>query len=152
MTEKTTFDPHWSPWKAWSKSLPVAMGIPAALWLILMLIAAALEPNNLGGTLVFTVIILFYSGIVHLVAYAVVGLPLFVFGGTSDCDWMWRMPIALPLGIVAGVIPAILLISLFSGPGVFSQESWIVVLILAVYGATTGFAASRQRPPEEWPT
>ena len=145
MNGRSVFDPQWNPGTAWAKSLPLALGIAAGLWILGGIIVGLFDIPSFPGNLALTAIIVAYSVVVHLVAYALVGLPIFAFGGTSACEWIWRMPIALLLGALAGVVPFVLLFPLIGGAGMVPG---LTLFMLAIYGLVTGFAAYLQRPPD----
>ena len=51
------------------------------------------------------VIVVLIAGIVHLVAYAVIGLPLFLIYWPKPRSIVWKWYVALPLGLILGMTP-----------------------------------------------
>ena len=148
MNGRSVLEPEWSPWWAWVKSLPLALGIPVVMWVVLITGLSLPEGGDLVRGFVASWIYLMFAVPVHVGAYAAVGLPVFLLGGLPDCRWIWRLPTAFILGFFAGVVPPLAIVTFIYKADVFSSDIWFFVGILGTYGLVTAFAARRQRPPD----
>lgn len=146
MKGRSALDPSWNPVTAWAKSLPLGLLIPVAIWALMMIGAVLLDKSELGAAFAFLFIYIFYSVPIHLIMYALVGLPIFIYGGKEKGRWLWRWPVALALGTVAGIVPSLVVASFIYGRDIFLPEVVNWVIILGVYGLITGFSACRQHP------
>ncbi len=150
MNGRSVLDPQWNPGTAWAKSLPLALLIPVAIWALMMVGAVVVDRSELWGAFAFLFIYLFYAVPIHLIMYALVGLPIFIYGGRENGRWLWRWPGALALGTAAGIVPSMAVAALIYGRDIFLPEALTWVIVLGLYGLITGFAACRQRPPDDW--
>ena len=146
MNGRSVFYPQWNPGAAWAKSLPLAILTPVAIWALMMVGAALVDRSELGATFAFLFIHLFFAVPIHLIMCALVGLPIFIYGGKEKGRWLWRWPVALAVGTMSGIVPSMVVASLIYGGDIFlpAVVNWMIVL--GVYGLITGFSASRQRP------
>lgn len=134
---------------AWLKTLPVALGLPAVVWILFWGISQwrGLDELNRyefkGAAIVLSITIL-----VHFLAYAVTGLPIFLSCYTKAGSPIWMADIGIPFGAVLGALAVFFLLLIFYRTG----TTWfqpISYLIGAGYGVATATGALLQRPTRE---
>lgn len=142
---KTKFD----SFKAWLKSLPLALGLPAGIWI---LIWGTTQWRGLEQTsrseINGVAIILGVTILVHLLAYVVTGLPIFLCRYKEAHSPIWMPEIGVPLGAAVGALVVFLTLGIFYRTGTTLLQP-IPYLIGAGYGTATAIAALLQRPTRE---
>jgi len=115
------------PERAWTASLPLAAGLPAAFWMV-------------GGAWIgkpmtaLASLVLMQAG-VHIIAYALTGLPIFLLTYRNYDSPIWMLPFALVAGTLLGACAVALIAPL---P--------VYIFLGAAYGFITAIAAWLQRP------
>lgn len=116
-----------SPLQAWVASLPLALMIPAISWAAVLLWS--------GKPMSYVIGFLGMETIIHLGAYMLTGVPLFLLKYRSPDSLVWNLPAALLTGATLGAaVPGFLLLGR------------LPFLICAGHGLVTAFAAWLQRP------
>ena len=67
MKGRNALDPRRNLSTAWTKSLPLALLIPVAIWVLMMIGAVLIDKSELGGAFAFLSIYIFYSVPIHLI-------------------------------------------------------------------------------------
>ena len=129
-----------SPGIAWLKSVPVALLIPLPFWLVGEVFTT---PSERMSTMLFAVVALALG--VHLASYFIFGVPLFLRFFRNPSALVWRIPWALTLGCVLGIIALLIALGLFGYSGRLIIEPQIYA-IGAGYGLATAIAAYIARP------
>ncbi len=113
--------------QAWLKSLPLALGIPGLCWFLFIL--------SMGKPGIHVPYILGLVVGIHLIAYLITGLPIFLLYHRHPGEMVWHPAIALTIGTMLGGLALALLspIEIFAGVG-------------AAHGFVTAIAAWLQRP------
>lgn len=121
-----------SAFVAWAASLPVALVIPAIVWMILC--------RHESGALWVTAI----SIAVHFVCCLLTGLPIFLIKFKSPDSGIWTLSVALPVGGLLGAGVAFFILTPLDSPS--PSEILTACLTCAGYGVATAIAAWLQRP------
>lgn len=133
---------HRRPFKAWLATLPLALGIPAIAWTII-------EWKQLHSTGMWALVIFGIMMLVHLSAYLLTGLPIFLSLYRNANSPIWTPVIGIPLGAVLGLTAYFLT---FAALGSLRQSVLLepyFYLVGAGYGMATAIAALRERPQSE---
>jgi hypothetical protein len=144
MQEKRFSTMQVSPFSAWMRSLPIALGVPAFVFLICMLIELALKPSSGGFSLLFFVM-LGASILVHFVSYLLIGFPIFFAFHRKLDSKVWRLSLAIPFGLVVGSV-AIFAVLYGMGYNESALQNPQIYFIGAGYGLITALSACKQRP------
>lgn len=123
------------PLGAWLLSLPLALGCPTALWLI----------AGIFGQEPVTLIVAGVALLVHLVAYLVTGLPIFLRCFRNASSSIWRPQVGVPVGALLGVL-GMLFLGLLLRRSADPLENPALYLLGGGYGVVTAIAALIQRP------
>jgi hypothetical protein len=130
---------HRSPFEAWLATLPLALGLPAVVWLIIEW--KLFQREWPWGLIIYGIMIL-----VHLGAYMVAGLPIFLnFYGHANSP-IWAPVIGISSGAVLGVCALFVVYVILGGYSHSALLALNLYLIGAGYGTATAIAALRQRP------
>ena len=103
---------------------------------VIAMIAAAIScgvvsfANNGNSEMTFYPVLI--GGILHLVAYIVIGLPFFLLFWPKPHLKIWKWYVALPLGFILGVLPLVVI-------------NWVapagILIMGGAYGVVTAVAA-----------
>ncbi|WAC19800.1 hypothetical protein OVA24_00215 [Luteolibacter sp. SL250] len=115
--------------KAWLKSLPLALGVPALCWLFFIL--------SMGKPGIHVPYILGLVVGIHLITYLITGLPIFLIYHRRPGEMIWHPAVALTTGTILGGFGFILIFRTIGTEG---------LLIGAGHGFITAIAAWLQRP------
>ncbi|MBX3740500.1 MAG: hypothetical protein KF712_05885 [Akkermansiaceae bacterium] len=115
------------PEQAWIATLPVALALPAACWAV----GAAWIGKPVADILFLTLM----QAIVHIIAYGLTGLPIFLLSYRNPASPIWMLPFALVVGPLIGALT----VALIAPQPVF-------IIAGAAYGLFTAIAAWLQRP------
>lgn len=128
---------------AWASSLPLALTVPAVVWVVCGAATGELI-SNFGYFLMMVAIAL----AVHLLSYLMAGLPIFLIKFKKPQSHIWKLPVALPVGVLLGC--TVVLGFMLSMGGSIS-ETPAMYLICGGYGLVTAVAAWLQRPKPQTP-
>ena len=116
-------------------------------WLIIGASSPLWEPTRIslesGLCLGFAAAVV--GGLVHLISYIVIGLPLFNHVYEYPNSQIWSVGYSAACGITAGTLAFLLLWLLFKG----YSPNLEFLLIGAIYGLWTALSARRFRPKRE---
>ena len=135
----------YSPAGAWLRSLPLVLLIPFLLWQVYGLAAPLWDHGeSMVSNFTITLIAGIYGAVVHFIAYALTGLPMF-FVFKDPKHPLWTKPVALPVGTAIGgfVLCATLLVATSGEPESISVP---IFIIGAAYGFCTALVAVRFGP------
>lgn len=130
------------PFRAWAASLPLTLGIPPIVWAIHFCLEDG-PPERMK----IPITALTGMALVHLIAYSLTGLPIFLICHRHPGTAIWRLPFALITGTGLG---ALALDILFRSLGLYAHWNPQIAALGAGYGLVTAIAAWRQRP--QFPT
>jgi hypothetical protein len=132
-----------SAFRAWAASLPLALGLPAAVWLLFLLISvSSRSATSTASDLINSGMLVVLTMIVHLLGYFLTGLPLFLFFHENPRSWTWTPFPGLTIGIFAGSMTVFTTFGGWDQPTIAPHS----LSIGAGYGIATAIAALRQRP------
>jgi hypothetical protein len=126
---------------AWLRSLPIALSLPVPIWIINELVSS---PSSEKLSSLFFVV-LGIAVFVHLIAYAILGLPIFYRFYSSPTSLIWDIRTALAFGGVLGIIGICLTFFLF-GYSTYTFKDPMIYISGFGYGVATGIAAYLVRP------
>jgi hypothetical protein len=127
--------------KAWLRSLPVALSLPVPIWIINELVSS--PSSEKLSPLFFTV--LGVAVFVHLIAYAIFGLPIFYRFYSSPTSMIWDIRTVLAFGGILGIIGICLTLFLFGYSTDRFKDPMVYVSGFG-YGVATAIAAYLVRP------
>jgi energy-converting hydrogenase Eha subunit A len=128
---------------AWAASLPLALTMPAMVWMVVWAVSGELIRN-------FSVCLLVVAAalVVHLLSYLVTGLPIFLCKFKNPQSLIWKLQVAFPAGVLLGCA-VVLGFMLFQSGSVFETPE--MYLVCGGYGLATAIAAWLQRPKLQTP-
>lgn len=127
------------PFKAWMATLPMALGVPSIVWLIV-------DRAHFGSGALMVIGIMM---LVHFSAYLVTGLPIFLCLYRETNSPIWTPVIGVPVGALLGMIAYFLTFAFLSGyrQSVLLDPYFYVVGV--GYGVATAIAALLHRPTRQ---
>lgn len=126
---------------AWLRSLPIALSLPVPVWIINELVSS---PSSEKLSSLFFVI-LGIAMFVHMIAYAIFGLPIFYGFYSSPTSLIWDIRTAIAFGGILGIIGICLTLFLF-GYSAYTFKDPMIYISGFGYGVATAIAAHIVRP------
>jgi hypothetical protein len=126
---------------AWLRSLPIALSLPVPVWIINELFTS---PSSEKLSPLFFAI-LGIAVIVHLIAYAIFGLPIFYRFYSSPTSLIWDIRTATAFGGILGIVGICLTLVLFGYSTNTFKDPTIYISGFG-YGMATAIAAYLVRP------
>ena len=129
---------------AWARSLPIIIIGPSAAWIIFCVTAIFWDDTgtDLGSLLVLGWIAAISGALVHLLSYAIIGLPLFLRGYSSVGSRIWTLRFTVAIGVGSAFTSFLLFHLLLQDEEGFK----ILPLIVPVYVIWTALGARRFKP------
>jgi len=138
-----------SPFNAWVATLPLALGLPAAVQILIWGTSQWRGLDRLNRyEIKGSAIILGVTILVHFLAYVVTGLPIFLSRYERANSPIWMADIGIFLGAAVGALAVFFLLGIFDRTGTTLFQPF-PYLIGAGYGVATAIAVLFRRPTRD---
>jgi len=134
---------------AWLRSLPIVIGGPMALWCILSFIGwiSSGEAGSMIGYAGVAIFAILASAPVHLLGYALFGLPLFLLGYSRVGAFIWNPLVCSLFGLLLGSMLAVSgMVGVQGMPDIQNDLMGYMAMFGVCYGIWTSAWARRFRP------